>query len=342
MKRLGAKNLFIIRHGERLDKINLNWSTNALRPHDTPLSKMGHKQASHLGKWLYSKIPIRKPAKIFSSPFIRCVQTANEIAQQLESLQNSGTFNTNISEICIEPGICEDPYYMKDMICNQPWFLNAADLIAISPRIKLNYSPIRDVSYQEISDKVYVENTNTSTEERLHNIIHEIINHPYVNENGTAIIVTHAKPCVDMLRSLNPIISNIQIPHYEHVKYETYEGPPIQYTACTHMIFNHNKWTLHKDSKLFSNEHDPNLKNMRRYKGKKITRFVFDNNINRDSKSFIYNKHKSITKFEVYPEEIKDKQINDTIEIERNDKIIRFSIPIDYKNGDKIIVKTIV
>ena len=70
MRYIGAKNIFLIRHGERLDKVNLNWAANALRPHDTPLSSMGHKQASHLGKWLYSKIPIRKPAKIFCSPFI--------------------------------------------------------------------------------------------------------------------------------------------------------------------------------------------------------------------------------------------------------------------------------
>jgi len=342
MRRFGAKNLFIIRHGERLDKVNLNWSPNALRPHDTPLSSMGHKQASHLGKWLYSKIPIRKPAKIFCSPFIRCVQTANEIAQQLESLQSSGTFNNNISEICIEPGICEDPYYMKNLICNQPWFLNAADLMAISPRIKLNYVPIRQVSYKELENKVYVEDTSTSTEERLHNIVHEIIQHPYVQEEGTAIIVTHAKPCVDMLRSLSPIIGNIRIPHYEQIKYETYDGPPIQYTACTHMFYSNNKWSLHRDSKLFSNEHDPNLKNMRRYKRKKIVRYAFDKSILESSDSFLHCKEQTLHDYEVYSDEIQDKQPNDVIEITRKDNVICFSIPTDYKNGDKIIVKSMI
>lgn len=340
MRKFGAKNLFIIRHGERLDKVNLNWSPSALRPHDTPLSAMGHKQAGRLGKWLYSKIPIRKPAKIFCSPFIRCVQTANEIAQQLESLQDTGTFNKNISEICIEPGICEDPFYMKNMKCNQPWFLNAADLIAISPRIKLNYVPIRNVTYKETEDNIYIEDTNTSTEERLHNIVHEIIQHPSVQEDGTAIIVTHAKPCVDMLRSLNPIIENIHIPHYEHIKHETYDGPPIQYTACTHMVSDNNKWSLNKDSKLFSNEHDPNLKNMRRHKGKKIIRYVFDENILHDSTSFMNCEDKPLFNIEVQAEEIHNKQPNQRIEIKRDGVSIYFCIPIDYKNGDKIIVKS--
>lgn len=342
MRKIGAKNIFMIRHGERLDKVNLNWSPNALRPQDTPLSAMGHKQASHLGKWLYSKIPIRKPAKIFCSPFIRCVQTANEIAKQLESLQNSGTFSTNISEICIEPGICEDPYYMKNMVCNQPWFLNAADLIAISHRIKLNYIPIRQVSYKETNGKRYIENTPTSTEERLHNIVHEIIHHPYVHEEGTAIIVTHAKPCVDMLRSLNPIIENIHIPHYEQIKYETYDGPPIQYTACTHMTFEDNQWGLHKESKLFSNEHDPNLKNLRRYKRKKIIRYAFDEQILNESTPFIHSENKPLTNVEISSDEIFNKQPNEIIEISRFNSIIRFTVPPDYKNGDKIIVKTII
>lgn len=340
MRRIGAKNLFVIRHGERLDKVNLNWSPKALRPHDTPLSEMGHKQASHLGKWLYSKIPIKKPAKIFCSPFIRCVQTANEIAAQLESLQSSGTFNTNISEICIEPGICEDPYYMNHMVCNEPWFLNAADLMAISPRIKLNYVPIRNVSYKEIEDKIYEEDTRTTTEERLHNIVHEILHHPYVQDEGTAIVVTHAKPCVDMLRSLNPVIENIAIPKYEDIKQEIYAGPPIQYTACTHMIYNNDNWSLKKDSKLFSNEHDPNLKSLRRYKRRKIIRYVFDENVYKKSYQYLTEKSLPLCNYEVLAKEIKGKVPNEKVEIERKGGIIRFNMPHDFKNGDRVIVKS--
>lgn len=153
--RIGAKNLFIIRHGERLDRINPNWASKALRPQDTPLSQMGHEQARRLGKWLYSKMPIRTPTKIFCSPFIRCVQTANEIAEQLACLEDTGTFSGNISDICIEPGICEDPRYVNDVQCSEPFFLNAADLMAMSPRIKLNYNPIRNVSYKQLENNLY-------------------------------------------------------------------------------------------------------------------------------------------------------------------------------------------
>ena len=45
-----ARSLFFVRHGERLDKVNHDWSAGALRPHDTPLSSLGKKQATSLGK----------------------------------------------------------------------------------------------------------------------------------------------------------------------------------------------------------------------------------------------------------------------------------------------------
>lgn len=339
--RIGAKNLFIIRHGERLDRINPNWALKALRPQDTPLSQMGHEQARRLGKWLYSKIPIRTPTKIFCSPFIRCVQTANEIAEQLACLEDTGTFSDNISDICIEPGICEDPRYLNDVQCREPFFLNAADLMAMSHRIKLNYNPIRSVTYKESEENIYIEDNICSTDERLHNIIHEIIKHPYVQDDGTAIVVTHAKPSVDMLRSLNPIVDGIKIPHYEKIKKGHYDGPPLQYTACTHMIYDNNTWNIKYDSKLFSNEHDPNLKNMRKYKRKKIIRYVYEENILKARDKYIDNPSIKMCERKILQSDIVNKKPGDLVKLIRNNSRIEFRIPSDYNNGDRIIVKCI-
>lgn len=341
LSRIGAKNIFIIRHGERLDRVNLNWASKALRPQDTPLSQMGHEQAKRLGKWLYSKIPIRKPTKIFCSPFIRCVQTANEIAEQLACLEDTGTFSGNISDICIEPGICEDPYYLNGINCNEPFYLKAADLMSISHRIKLNYNPIRNVNIKETDTNIYEEDNLCSTEERLHNIVHEIIKHPYVQDEGTAILVTHAKPSVDMLRSLNPVIDGIKIPQYEEIKKGHYDGPPLQYTACTHMINDNTNWTLKYDSKLFSNEHDPNLKNLRRYKRKKIIRYVYEENILKARDKYIDNPSIKMCEYKVLQSDIINKKPNDIVKIMRNESRIEFRIPSDYNNGDRIVVKCI-
>jgi broad specificity phosphatase PhoE len=63
------------------------WSEKALRPQDTPLSARGVHQAKRLGKWLYGRLPLHAPTAIFCSPFIRCVQTADAIAAELEGLQ---------------------------------------------------------------------------------------------------------------------------------------------------------------------------------------------------------------------------------------------------------------
>ena len=117
----GAEMLFIIRHAERLDRQQPEWSDLALRPQDTPLSQRGVRQAARLGKWLYGRLPVHRPLAIFVSPFIRCVQTANAIAEQLEGLQREGLHSASATRICVEPGLCEDMSYMAHLKCQEPW-----------------------------------------------------------------------------------------------------------------------------------------------------------------------------------------------------------------------------
>ena len=81
---------------------------------------------------------------------------------------------------------------------------------------------------------------------------------------------------------------------------------------------------------------------MRRYKGKKIVRYAFDKSILESSDSFLHCKEETLHDYEVYANEIHDKQPNDVVEIIRKDNVICFSIPADYKNGDKIIVKSMI
>lgn len=197
---LVADMVVVIRHAERVDRVNPSWSALAKRPQDSPLSERGKKQAARLGKWLYGRLPVGQPTAIFCSPFIRCVQTADAIAAELEGLQREGLHAASATQICVEPGLAEDltfeGYKKRAEYENQhvedytptvsrgvklsrmdvasarewPWMLNAADLVAASPRINLAYQPLRGVSREGYENWVA----------RYKSIVLEIANHPLV------------------------------------------------------------------------------------------------------------------------------------------------------------------
>ena len=74
-----SQTVWIARHGNRLDFVNPEWFNTALRRYDPPLSEDGFVQAAELGQRLKQE----KIAHIFASPFLRTIQTANEVAQIL-------------------------------------------------------------------------------------------------------------------------------------------------------------------------------------------------------------------------------------------------------------------
>lgn len=71
--------VWIARHGNRLDFVNPEWFNTAEFPYDPPLSEDGFQQAKQLGQRLVRE----KIVHIFASPFLRTVQTANEVANIL-------------------------------------------------------------------------------------------------------------------------------------------------------------------------------------------------------------------------------------------------------------------
>ena len=275
----GAKMMFVVRHAERHDRSTPDgWSELALRPQDTPLSQRGLRQSRRLGKWFYGKLPIHRPLAIFCSPFIRCVQTADAIAVELEGLQRAGVFGNDVHSIKIhvEPGLVEDMRYMGGLKHREPWYLKAADLICISPRVDLSYKPLRDVQFTkgptypgpcvEVGDPGH----------RLNTIAHEIAQHPLVAAGGTAIMVTHGKPSADLIRSLQPAPGGIALPSYEMIKSGKYEGPPLHYSAVTALQrdSDDDSWDLAPGFELFSNSHDPRLVALRQSDADRATRYV--------------------------------------------------------------------
>lgn len=74
-----SQTVWIARHGNRLDFVNPAWFNTATRRYDPPLSADGLVQATELGERLKQE----NISHIFTSPFLRTIQTANEVAQIL-------------------------------------------------------------------------------------------------------------------------------------------------------------------------------------------------------------------------------------------------------------------
>ena len=74
-----SQTVWIARHGNSLDFVNPEWFNTALRRYDPPLSEDGFVQAAELG----SRLRAEKIRHIFASPFLRTIQTANEVAKVL-------------------------------------------------------------------------------------------------------------------------------------------------------------------------------------------------------------------------------------------------------------------
>ena len=69
--------MWVVRHGERIDAVEKGWKKTAARPHDPPLTPTGFEQAAATGRALRD----HRLDAIYTSPFLRCVQTATAIAE---------------------------------------------------------------------------------------------------------------------------------------------------------------------------------------------------------------------------------------------------------------------
>jgi broad specificity phosphatase PhoE len=131
-----TQTVWIARHGNRLDFVNPEWFNTAERPYDPPLSEDGLVQAKQLGQRLVGEGIIH----IFASPFLRTVQTANQIADTLDL------------PIKLESGLSEwlNPAWMK----TEPERLPIEVLKEHFPRIDPSYTSRVIAQYPETSEMV--------------------------------------------------------------------------------------------------------------------------------------------------------------------------------------------
>ncbi|MBD0364363.1 MAG: histidine phosphatase family protein [Coleofasciculus sp. C3-bin4] len=131
-----TQTVWIARHGNRLDFVNPEWFNTAERPYDPPLSEDGLVQAKQLGQRLVGEGIVH----IFASPFLRTVQTANQVANLLDLT------------IKIEAGLSEwlNPEWMR----TEPEKLSFEALQAQFPRIDPSYTSRVIAKYPETSQTV--------------------------------------------------------------------------------------------------------------------------------------------------------------------------------------------
>jgi len=128
--------VWIARHGNRLDFVNPEWFTTAKRRYDPPLSEDGVVQAKQLGQRLVGE----NIGHIFSSPFLRTVQTANQVAECLDL------------PIKLESGLSE--WLNADWMDSQPEKLSLDVLQEKFPRIDSSYTSCVIPHYPETEEMV--------------------------------------------------------------------------------------------------------------------------------------------------------------------------------------------
>jgi broad specificity phosphatase PhoE len=74
------RTIWLARHGNRLDFVYPEWFNLAARRYDPPLAEDGFWQAEKLAEYLKAE----KIEHIFSSPFLRAIQTAHPLAKILD------------------------------------------------------------------------------------------------------------------------------------------------------------------------------------------------------------------------------------------------------------------
>ena len=132
---MAALAIWIARHASRLDFADPEWAQHSSRPHDPPLSPVGRLEAEALA----CRLERESIAHLFSSPFLRCVETAQPVAARLRLAIKS------------EPALSE--------WLNRAWFpsfpdvLPVADLARHYPEVDRGYAARGEAHYGESGEQ---------------------------------------------------------------------------------------------------------------------------------------------------------------------------------------------
>lgn len=164
--------IWIMRHGIRQDNIDPNWAKTAKMPDDPPLAQEGRLQAIDTGKFLSNQ----DVQLIYSSPFLRCIQTAGLIADIIKV------------PIRVEYGLCEALF--------TKWFSKMPDLSSIT-ELKKEIEWV-DETYKSVVIPSFPENEVKDTWERCARTMQKIL----TETTGNILLVGHGASVAGMIEAL--------------------------------------------------------------------------------------------------------------------------------------------
>lgn len=178
-----GQKIFLVRHGQREDFENPAWSESAVRPHDTPLSATGFRQVQDVARALIGQ----DVGALYSSPFLRALQTADVIAAALDL------------PIRVESGICEwwNPAWMS----TAPRLMPAEEIQAAFPRVDGSYAPVVHPVFPESDETVEVR-------ARVGRFLNFIVKQ---TPGEHVVIVSHGSPIGQLIGLMTPGAPGIQM-----------------------------------------------------------------------------------------------------------------------------------
>lgn len=203
------QSIYIIRHGDRWDYLHPEWKKTAERKGDPSLSSLGHEQARQAGKYLDQLFVTEEidtdQINLLSSPFLRTIQTSNELLSELKHTANdNATTNDNVNDndngittaadsIKIQPehSIFELDLWGQNLHSSLP---EMQERQCYFPRIDGEYESMFLPSLPETKEQFF---------ERCDLAMEHISRaFPYDDEkNRVIILVTHAACCIGLVKA---------------------------------------------------------------------------------------------------------------------------------------------
>jgi broad specificity phosphatase PhoE len=166
-----GQTVWIARHGNRQDFVDLDWQRKSERPYDPELSHDGVIQARELGRRLQNE----SIAHIFASPFLRTVETAHHVAELLDL------------PIKLEAGFGEH--------LNPDWFVSSPERLPLHTLAER--FPRIDVTYQSRTQPQFPE-TWDETVERVDYTVKQLVE----DFSDNVLIVGHGASVLSAARAL--------------------------------------------------------------------------------------------------------------------------------------------
>lgn len=164
-------NLWVVRHGYRIDFSDPHWRDTAENPYNPPLAPVGFEQAVETAERLKDE----KIDYIIASPFLRTVQTANIIAERIGK------------KVVLEDGLSEW-LTLKDFDY-RPKLEKPEVLAGVYSSINLEYKSMVSPAYPEDS---------ASLDNRINRVINKIIE----KYGSNILLISHGSPIRSIFKTL--------------------------------------------------------------------------------------------------------------------------------------------